>query len=74
MIARRHRAQSQLRDHASRLETLSPLAVLGRGYAVCWNDDRTRVVRDAADVARGDAVRVTLARGELDCEVRDSKT
>jgi len=74
MIARRHRAQSQLRDHASRLETLSPLAVLGRGYAVCWNDDRTRVIRDAADVVRGDAVRVTLARGELDCEVRNSKT
>ena len=70
MTARRHRAQSQLRDHASRLETLSPLAVLGRGYAVCWNEDRTRVLRDAADVASGDAVRVTLARGELDCEVR----
>ncbi len=73
MTARRHRAQSQLRDHASRLETLSPLAVLGRGYAVCWNEDRTRVVRDAADVTRGDAVRVTLARGELDCEVRKSR-
>ena len=27
---------------AARLEGLSPLAVLGRGYAVCWNADRTR--------------------------------
>jgi exodeoxyribonuclease VII large subunit len=72
MTARQHRAQSQLRDYATRLETLSPLAVLGRGYAVCWNEERTRVVRDAADVARGDAVRVTLAKGELDCEVRNS--
>ena len=74
MTARRHRAQSQLRDHASRLETLSPLAVLGRGYAVCWNEERTRALRDAADVAHGDRVRVTLAKGELDCEVRDAKT
>jgi exodeoxyribonuclease VII large subunit len=74
MTARRHRAQSQLRDHASRLETLSPLAVLARGYAVCWNEDRTRVLRDSADVAAGESVRVTLARGELDCEVRESKT
>ena len=56
-----------------RLETLSPLAVLGRGYAVCWNADRTQALRDAADVARGDRVRVTLAKGELDCEVRDKR-
>jgi exodeoxyribonuclease VII large subunit len=54
------------------LETLSPLAVLGRGYAVCWNADSTRILRDAADVAPGDPVRVTLAKGELDCEVRST--
>jgi exodeoxyribonuclease VII large subunit len=71
-IARRHhRADAQLRNSARRLETLSPLAVLARGYAVCWTDDRRRIVHDAADVARGDTVRVTLARGELSCEVRD---
>ncbi len=71
-ITRRgHRADAQLRNSARRLETLSPLAVLARGYAVCWTGDRTRVVRDASDVARGDNVRVTLARGELTCEVRD---
>jgi exodeoxyribonuclease VII large subunit len=66
---RRHTADARLRDCASRLETLSPLAVLGRGYAVCWNADRTEVVRDAAETTPGDRVRVTLAKGELDCEV-----
>jgi exodeoxyribonuclease VII large subunit len=72
-IARRsHRADAQLRDCARRLETLSPLAVLGRGYAVCWNAERTRVLRDASDVRRGDDIKVTLARGELDCEVRST--
>jgi exonuclease VII large subunit len=44
--------------------------VLGRGYAVAWNADKTRVLRDAATVDRGDTVRVTLSRGELECEVR----
>jgi exodeoxyribonuclease VII large subunit len=44
--------------------------VLGRGYAVAWNADRTRVLRDAAAVAPGDTVRVTLHQGELDCEVK----
>jgi exodeoxyribonuclease VII large subunit len=67
---RRHRADSQLRDSAARLESLSPLAVLGRGYAVCWNGDRTVIIRHASATKPGDRVRVTLDKGELDCEVR----
>ena len=61
------RADGRLRGAAARLDSLSPLAVLGRGYAVCWNDQRTRIIRDAAAVAPGDVVRVTLERGELEC-------
>jgi len=71
MTRRRHHAAAQLENYAGRLDTLSPLAVLARGYAVCWTADRTRVVRDATTIAQGDHVRVTLARGELTCEVRD---
>src|SRR5262249_54910835 len=67
---RYHRAAAQLGNAAGRLDTLSPLGVLGRGYAVAWNADRTRVLRDAASVAPGDTVHVTLARGDLRCEVR----
>jgi exodeoxyribonuclease VII large subunit len=69
MTARRHRAASQLGRYAGRLEAMSPLAVLGRGYAVCWNADRTHVIHDASQTAAGDRVQVTLAKGELDCEV-----
>jgi len=65
----RHRADRQLRGAAARLEALSPLAVLGRGYAVCWNADRTAVIREARAVAAGEQVRVTLAQGELECAV-----
>jgi exodeoxyribonuclease VII large subunit len=67
---RHHRADARLRECAGRLDTLSPLAVLGRGYAVCWNADRTKVIRDADTTSPGDRVRVTLASGELECEVR----
>jgi exodeoxyribonuclease VII large subunit len=63
------RAQAALGALAGRLHSLSPLAVLGRGYAVCWNDDRTAIIRRAADVRPGDGVRVTLAEGEIDCTV-----
>jgi exodeoxyribonuclease VII large subunit len=67
---RTHAADGRLRTAAARLDSLSPLAVLGRGYAVCWNQDRTQILRDASAVAPGDDVRVTLERGELHCEVK----
>lgn len=66
------RAQGRLSALAARLETLSPLSVLARGYAVCWSADRTHILQRAAEVAPGDHVRVTLHEGELDCEVRSS--
>jgi exodeoxyribonuclease VII large subunit len=69
----RHRADARFRALAGRLENLSPLAVLGRGYAVCWNADRTAIVRSAATVSEGDRVHVRLANGELDCRVEGTK-
>lgn len=66
------RADGRFRAQAARLESLSPLAVLARGYAVCWDADRTRIIREADSVSEGEGVRVTLHRGELECRV--SKT
>ena len=66
---RRHAAEGRLGTAAARLGSLSPLAVLGRGYAVCWNADRTAIVRDATSMRVGDKVTVTLERGELECDV-----
>ena len=71
MTKRYHLADARFKAGAARLDSLSPLAVLARGYAVCWNGDRTAIVRDAGNVSSGDRVRVTLHRGELDCEVKD---
>ncbi len=69
-VDRQHqRARVRLATGLARLESLSPLGVLARGYAVCWNAERTAVVHDAAQLAVGDAVRVTLARGEARCTV-----
>jgi exodeoxyribonuclease VII large subunit len=69
MANRRNAADRRLRGCAGRLDALSPLAVLGRGYAVCWNADRTRIVRAALDVEVGETVRVTVSRGEIEAKV-----
>jgi exodeoxyribonuclease VII large subunit len=69
-VRRAHnRADARLRACAGRLDTLSPLAVLGRGYAVCWTGDGSRILRRAVEVQAGDGVRVTLAMGEIECQV-----
>ena len=69
----RDRADARLRVLAGRLENLSPLAVLARGYAVCWNEARTGIIRSADAVQPGDRVRVTLAQGEIGCRVEERK-
>ena len=68
---RLHALETRLGNVSARLDALSPLAVLGRGYAVCWNADRTKIVRDAQTVTAGDEVTVTLERGALRCEVKE---
>jgi exodeoxyribonuclease VII large subunit len=70
---RQDRARAKVESLAARLESLSPLAVLGRGYAVCWDAERTHVIRRGAEAPAGSRVRVTLHEGELVCEVKQVK-
>ncbi|RPJ53876.1 MAG: hypothetical protein EHM24_32380, partial [Acidobacteria bacterium] len=65
----RYMADRRLGSLAARLESLSPLGVLARGYAVCWNADRSAIVRQADAVSLGAEVHVTLHDGELSCQV-----
>jgi exodeoxyribonuclease VII large subunit len=70
---RLHRSETRFKSAVGRLEGLSPLAVLGRGYAVAWDESRTTILRDAGKVAAGDVVHVTLEKGELRCTVEESR-
>jgi exodeoxyribonuclease VII large subunit len=58
-----------LNQRAGRLQALSPLAVLERGYSITHKLPGERVVKDAASLASGDLVRVTFALGKALCRV-----
>ncbi len=51
-------------EAAARLDALSPLAVLSRGYALATTPEG-RILLSATDVSPGDAVLVRLSRGRL---------
>ncbi|WP_302139528.1 exodeoxyribonuclease VII large subunit [Halomonas alkalicola] len=60
--------RQQLVAAARELQAVSPLAVLGRGYAIL-EDERGQVVRRAADTAPGQALTARLGEGRLVLEV-----
>ena len=54
----------------AKLDAMSPLKVLGRGYAMAQSGDGT-VLRSAQQVSIGDQVHVHLGEGTLHCTVND---
>ncbi|MDR1062169.1 MAG: exodeoxyribonuclease VII large subunit [Clostridiales bacterium] len=57
---------------AGKLNALSPLAVLSRGYAVVTEPKSGDVLKDAARVRIGDQVRIQLRDGRLLCEALEA--
>ena len=55
-----------------KLDAMSPLKVLGRGYALA-RDAGGHVLTDSVEVAVGDAVDITLSRGALRCRVEEKQ-
>jgi exodeoxyribonuclease VII large subunit len=53
---------------AASLDAMSPLKVLGRGYAIARKTDGS-VVKAAADVKTGDRLTLRLQTDEIGCEV-----
>jgi exodeoxyribonuclease VII large subunit len=62
------RRRSRLEQATGTLAALSPMAILGRGYSLVF-DAHGALVKDAAQLAPGDAIAVRLARGGLDARV-----
>ncbi len=71
----RHQMDTSLQQHqhrlarlGQRLNDLSPLTILDRGYALVY-DKKEELLRDAADVSPGERIRIQLQKGSIQAEV-----
>ena len=61
--------KDQLDQQSGRLDALSPLAVLERGYSIAHKLPDEHIVKDATALDRGDLLRITFAAGKALCRV-----
>jgi exodeoxyribonuclease VII large subunit len=75
IINMRHLLKSRadkFKTFIAELNALSPLAILQRGYSICYRHPSREVIKNAAEVSVGDKVGVKLANGDLICEVEQT--
>jgi exodeoxyribonuclease VII large subunit len=60
-------------EAAARLDSLSPLAVLARGYSIAYLQPSQAIIRDSSRVSAGDRIKVRLHRGALNCSVETTE-
>ena len=65
--------RASLGETAARLQALSPLNVLARGYALVYNADGT-LLRSAAEASPGTTIRARLAEGSLTAQVTSTRS
>jgi exodeoxyribonuclease VII large subunit len=62
-------ARERLRTRAGQLESLSPLAVLARGYSVTTRLDDGQIVRAAEQLSAGQRIHTRFAKGSVNSRV-----
>jgi len=63
--------RNRLRPILAQLQALSPLAILGRGYALALKLPERTLVRNATALAKADQLEVRVARGRITTTVTD---
>jgi len=63
--------QGELKAWAGKLDSLSPLAILGRGYSICRRPVTGEIVKVARTVSAGEGLEILVHEGEILCDVRE---
>jgi exodeoxyribonuclease VII large subunit len=77
LVRRFEQRVRQLRDRlaraSGRLNALSPLAVLDRGYSIAHKLPQETIVKDVAVLGVGDRLRIRFAKGRAMCRVEEKE-
>ncbi len=68
VIRRIERTEAQLAEKIGRLESLSPLKVMARGYSLVYNGES--LVRNSTDLSVGDSLVIRFDKGSAEAEVK----
>ena len=63
-----------LKIAVGRLEALSPLGILKRGYSITMRENNREIIKDAGILKKKELIRTKLARGEIISKVEDVNT
>jgi len=68
-----NRKEGDVRSTTDRLDSLSPLSILERGYSITRKLPELNIIKDSTQVKTGDEINIVLARGTIDSQVKKTK-
>ena len=63
------RIERDLAEKAAKLDSLSPLKVLSRGYSLVYNEEK--LISSSESLENGDIIRIIFGNGGADAEIKD---
>ena len=64
---------SELSVLAGKLDSLSPLKVLSRGYSIVYDKNGKKVIKSADSLKMGDSIQVRFETGRAKCTVKETE-
>jgi exodeoxyribonuclease VII large subunit len=65
--------RNSLQATMKRLNSVSPLSVLERGFSICRAHPAGKIIKNSRKVSKGEVVKVQLCKGKLLCTVDDKE-